>query len=253
MPLRSRLWISAFLALGTYAWAAHAGEYQPGMRVAERTATANVAEGRRPADGTALDADLRLLLAHNGPPAQAKVKSAGDIILVAFGLSTPQSIDVEVAEQHGLELIDSAELPSFGLRIVRYRARDGRPTEPILARLRGDSRIASAQAIVAYQLPEAGRPATEVGRVKGRPAATQQAKRRDMPVQSARHSSGRRTATVSRIARKLSAGSGMIVDDGAPSAGGPTKSDRPLASANHMALRFPTADEPFVNIGGEGR
>jgi hypothetical protein len=56
----------------------------------------------------------------------------------------------DIAAQHDLKLVDRTELSSFGLRIVRYRVQNSRPIGPVIANLRRDQRISSAQANIEY-------------------------------------------------------------------------------------------------------
>ena len=203
-----------------------------------------------PVRGTEFNADLKLLLAQNGTPLlTADGTPSDDTILVAFASSTPLSFDEDVAKQHGLELIDRTELLSFGLRIVRYRARDNTPIAAIIANLQKDQRISTAQANAEYRLPAPSGPPNEVSRLN--PPGARQAKRPDPPSASVRRHSGGKTVTV---AAPKPAEQPRIVDvAGTPRAGGLDKGQRPLASAGQTALRFPTADEPFVNVGVGGR
>jgi hypothetical protein len=101
--------------------------------------------------------DLKVLLAQNGQP----VRSDGvvDEILVAVPSSTPQSVDDDIAKQHGLGLIERTELSSLGLRIVRYRVPVSLAAGKILAELTNDQRIRRAQRNVEYQMQPPGTPA----------------------------------------------------------------------------------------------
>ena len=240
--------VSVFGLLGgPSALAADLGDLQPVTRIAAAGAGGPGAFPFRPVREAEIDADLKLLLAQNGPPSQTGAAFGDDTILVAFALSVPQSIDEDIAKQHGLELVDRTELQSIGLRVVRYRAQANAPIAPIIANLRKDQRISSAQTNAEYRLPSQSEPATEVSRLKDPlGVARRQAKRDDPPRASVRRRSDGKTAAVNRVAPKSAEQPALT-----PNAQGRQldKVGRPLASAGQTALRFPTADEPFVNVG----
>ena len=250
--------MSAFGLLGEpSAFAADLRELQSVTRIAAAAAGAGEPEAfafRRglPVRETAIDADLKLLLAQNAPPSKTGAEFGDDTILVAFALSVPQSIDVDLAKQHGLELVDRTELQSLGLRVVRYRVQANSLIAPIIANLRKDQRISSAQASAEYRLPSQSGPATEVSRLKDRLGVARQAKRADPPRASVQRRSDGKTAAVIRVAPKF-AGQPSINEAGMPNGRRLDKSERPLASAGQRALRFPSADEPFVNVGVANR
>lgn len=75
-------------------------------------------------------------------------------VLAAFAASTPESVEEELAKQHGLEIVKRVTLSSLDLRIVTYRAREGDDAGTIVQRLRADPRVSSAQANVAYRAIE---------------------------------------------------------------------------------------------------
>jgi hypothetical protein len=250
--------VSAFGLLGEpRALAADLGDLQPVTRIATAGGGEPEAFAFRPglpARETEIDADLKLLLAQNGPPSKIDAEFGDDTILVAFALSVPHSIDEDIAKQHGLELVDRTELQSLGLRVVRYRAQANSPIAPIVANLRKDQRISSAQGNTEYRLPSQSGPATEVSRLKDRLGVVQQAKQDDSPRASVRRRSDGKTAAVNRVAPKSAEQLGIVE---APATSKGSRLDKggrpPLASAGQTALRFPTADEPFVNVGVANR
>lgn len=241
---------------GPSALAADLGDFQPVTRIAAAGAGEPEAFAFRPglpARETEIDADLKLLLAQNGPPSKTGAEFGDDTILVAFALSVPQSIDEDIAKQHGLELVDRTELPSLGLRVVRYRAQANAPIAPIITNLRKDQRISSAQANAEYRLPNQSGPATEVSRLKDRLRVARQAKQDDPPRASVRRRSDGKTAAVNRVAPKFAGQPSIIEAAGTPNGRRLDKGGRPLVSAGQTALRFPTADEPFVSVGVANR
>ncbi len=185
--------------------------------------------------------DLRLLVAQTAPTAMPNGKLRDDTVLVAFAASAPENSEEEVANEHGLELVDRTELPALGLRIARYRVRGDRPVAALIASLRTDRRVQQAQGNFEY------RPVSQS------PAAFAAAKPDNDPSVSARRRTDRTTAAVNKVAQKPGEQTniGEVVSTGA--AGKLHKGDRPLAAAGHTALRWPTADEPFVNVGVANR
>jgi hypothetical protein len=189
----------------------------------------------------AVEADLRLLFAQNGQLSANDATPSDDTILVRFAGTEPQSIDDDIAKQYSLELVDRTELFAFGWRVVRYRVPDDRPAASIITQLRNDHRIRGVQGLVQYGLPVPRVTGTEISRSKEQPAAQRQPKHSD-PVS---HRADRKAETADRPA--TTAGARTRKDDR------PDKVRRALASAAQAPLRFPTADEPFVNVGVTGK
>ncbi|MFM9848645.1 MAG: hypothetical protein ACKVP3_15955 [Hyphomicrobiaceae bacterium] len=98
-------------------------------------------------------------LVQNTAPGQGETASQGvadpATILAAFASSTPESVEEELAKQHGLEILKRVTLSSLDLRVVTYRAREGSAAvAAIVPRLRADPRVSSAQANVTYRAIE---------------------------------------------------------------------------------------------------
>ena len=172
---------------------------------------------------TEIDTGLKPLFAQNGPPSKTGAAFGDDTILVAFALSAPQSIDEDLAKQYGLALVDRTELQSLGLRVVRYRAQANSPIAPIIANLRKDQRISSAQASAEYRLPSQSGPATEVSRQKDRLGVARQAKRDDSPRASVQRRSDGKTAAVNRLRRSSPGNRASTTLPERPTAGGWTR------------------------------
>ena len=244
--------MSAFGLLGEpSALAADLSELQSVTRIATAGSGQPEAFAFRPGlpvRETDIDADLKLLLVQNGAPAKSDAEFGDDTILVAFAFSVPESIDEDIAKEHGLELVDRTELSSLGLRVVRYRAQANSPIAPIIANLRKDQRISSTQASVEYRLPSQNGPPTEANQQKDRPGVTRQAKRANPP----RGLDGKAAAVI-RVAPKFAGQPSINEPAVTPNGKRLDKGERPLASAGQMALRFPSADEPFVNVGVANR
>jgi hypothetical protein len=166
-----------------------------------------------------LSCDEILLLAQNA--AVTAGQADGEGVLALFDASTLESVDDEVAKAHGLELVSRLALPSLGKRIVRFRIPDGRSVEDLVAVLRADQRVASAQPNFRYHRLD--QPPTDVARLKQQPPGRGQAK---ALASSVRRSDGRTTIKMPALQ-----GAGSLV------------------AGNQRSMRWPTADEPFVNVG----
>ena len=102
--------------------------------------------------------DLNLLLAqyrsaNTEPPGSLAEDRQDETILVALPLSTPGTVEEEIARDHGLHLLERTELSALGLRIIRYRVDGSRPADSVIATLLRDARVERAQRSVAYRLP----------------------------------------------------------------------------------------------------
>lgn len=171
-------------------------------------------------------------------------------VLATFALSSPESVEEEVAKELGLQLVDRSQAPSLGYRIVRYRVPDARAITTVIARLRADRRVARAQANVQYTLPDENPPPTAVSNLKELPGEA--ADERQGPA------SGRAVAAPisPKKTQRKPEGPAKIAEVVAATEGGRKQASRhkgPLASGGRAALRWPTADEPFVNVGAANR
>ena len=83
-----------------------------------------------------------------------------DLVLVEVLESVPESVEERIAREHGLQLVTRLTVGSAGRRIVVYRAFDGRSPAEVVAALKRDRRVSSAQTNVVYTLPRAA-PAQE--------------------------------------------------------------------------------------------
>ncbi|MBX9591904.1 MAG: hypothetical protein K2X43_21640, partial [Hyphomonadaceae bacterium] len=251
-------------ALAPSAPAADASEPASAVRVAAAGVSRPEAFAFRhgwPVREAEIEAGLKLLLAQHGPPATvdpasgpaSRPATSDDTILVAFAASVPHSLDEDIARQHGLELIDRTELAALGWRVVRYRAPAHRPIAAIVAELRDDQRIRGAQGSIQYGLSVPGAPATEVSGLEERAGAARHARRGEPPQGPVRRSLDGRAVAASRDAGARHDRPRTTEMAGARKGGRSGEGGRALASAGQMALRFPTADEPFVNVGVPGR
>jgi hypothetical protein len=166
--------------------------------------------------------DAIWLLAQNAPAAAPD--QSRDAILAFFDESTPETVEEEVAKTHGLEVVSRKTLTVLGMRMVRFRVPDARSVTDVIAILRADKRVASAQPNFRYRPLLQPR---EVSQAKEHPKARASHKRGLAATQRP----GR-----GRVAINLSA-----LPAGAP------------VARNRVSLRWPTADEPFVNVGMSNR
>jgi hypothetical protein len=169
--------------------------------------------------------DLRLLLAQGASVVAADPASSASIVLASFDLTTPHQAEADIARELGLVLVDWKEHPGLGFRVVRFRIPDGRPIAPLIERLRADRRVRSAQTSVPYR-PAIQAPDQEQGG-RSKAAITTEAKQPAGQPKAAVHGAG--AAANARAA----------------------KGDRLVETASAPALRWLTADEPFV--GADGR
>jgi hypothetical protein len=164
------------------------------------------------------------LLAQNAPAAAPD--QSGDVILAFFDDSTPETIEEEVAKAHGLEVVSRKTLTLLGMRMVRFRVPDARTVTDVIAVLLADKRVTSAQANFRYR-PLKQQPPTEISSLKEHPARASQKKRL---ASTQRPGDGR---VANKIPALRPAGS--------------------FVAGNRVSLRWPTADEPFVNVGMRNR
>ncbi|HJU32151.1 MAG TPA: hypothetical protein VJ740_11880 [Hyphomicrobiaceae bacterium] len=176
------------------------------------------------------------------PPSGA-AEASGETVLAVFAASTPEAVEEEIAKAHKLERVRRLEIGSREKRVVLYRITDGRNPADVVAALRNDARVSTAQPnaryAVAPQLPPPAPPAISAAPPVS-PRSTKQA----------RH----RTARPERKVQPPAA----IAATQEPAAPGSALSLRRserggLVAKSQTALRFPTADEPFVNIGVRNR
>jgi hypothetical protein len=180
------------LAMASAAWADE-GKIQGSTRVAAVDGSADTLPYRlgMSLPRIALDVDLKVLLAQHRPSTTQSDAAAEDTILVAIVLSVPQSVDEDIAKQHGLELVDRTELPDLDLRIVQFRVSGNRAIAPLLSDLRNDQRIRRAQQNAQYSVPSQGSPAPGISRLNGPPM--------EVPPSL----SDRKSPTVAKVAQKL--------------------------------------------------
>jgi hypothetical protein len=155
-----------------------------------------------------------------------------DLILAEVPEFAPESVDEHIAREHGLQLVTRLTVGGPGRRIVVYRVFDGRTLAEVVGTLRRDRRVSSAQMNVVYKLPPAA-PAQGAIR-EAKPPLGRQAKRQAW-----------------RYDRKGSGPTGGPL----PTAGEPitallsSGATQVLVTKKHGRLRWPAADEPFLDIG----
>jgi hypothetical protein len=186
---------------------------------------------------------LDWLLAQGLPVTAAQGNS--QTILAGFPLSTPESVEEDVRRQYGLELVRRFTIEPLDKRIVVFRVPDARAPSDVLAALKSDPRVSNAQLNAIYELPKQEPSAPQIGELKQAPAPKEEKGRASRPDRKVNLSSRGEAKPESR-------------SDAAP-ATRPAKTNPPsgqqaaLTTRSQGALRWPTADEPFVNVGMTNR
>ncbi len=98
----------------------------------------------------------------NGPPVAPPVASAAisesfvtDEVLASVDRTTPESVDDQVAQSHGLQVLERINLDHLNRRLMRLRIPNGRPPATVVAELQGDARIYAPQANFTYRHQQA--------------------------------------------------------------------------------------------------
>jgi len=188
--------------------------------------------------------EVNRLLAQGAPLTESE--GSGETILVEYPLSTPESVENDVAKQHKLELVRRLAGASLNKRIVVYRIPDARAATEVVAALKADQRVSSAQPNLRYGLPRQQPPEAEISELK--PSPDNSAK------QEKRHASEPRPRSIAEPKSKAQPEHRRKPAQATRAAGGIPAMARSgqrgsLVAGNQAALRWPTADEPFVNLG----
>jgi hypothetical protein len=152
---------------------------------------------------------------------------AEEAILALFDASEPVTVEEEVAKAHGLAIISRLILEALGKRVVRFRVPDARSAMAIVAELRADSRVSGAQLNFRYRNPTSDRGARVIGL---RRHLEGEVKREKRVAARQRLNDGRTGTKVFAMQRRES-----------------------LVAGNQASLRWPSAAEPFVNVGTRNR
>jgi hypothetical protein len=177
--------------------------------------------------------------------AQLPNTTSGEKILAGFPVSAPESVEEDVAKHHRLELVQRLNLESLGKRIVVFRVLDTRAVADVVAALKADHRVSSAQANVRYEVPEQNQPETQIGELKPSPEPNAKHDKKNAS------RSGRRIALPGRSHAKPQ---DNLKPQRATRTVAPIRlvgraEQNSIVTRSHAALRWPTADEPFVNVG----
>jgi hypothetical protein len=163
-----------------------------------------------------------------------------EAILAGFPLSTLESVEEDVGRDHGLELVRRFASESLGKRIVVFRVPDSRAISDVLAALKSDPRVGSAQLNARYEPPKPEAPAPRIGELKQAPIPKDGKGRASQPDRKINLSS-RGEAKDKRSEAAQATRPGRTIST--------SRQQAALTTRSHGALRFPTADEPFVNVG----
>lgn len=196
--------------------------------------------------------DLELLLAEKlgrrlaqGPSPDEAVGS-GETILAGFPASAPESVEEDVAKAHALEIVRRFTIESLDTRIVVYRAKDARTAADVVAALKQDLRVASAQVNMRYGLQQRAPPQDAADR--GKKASARDAARQAKVRPAAPDRKNRISETPPGTGHS-DAAPGAMAARSAPPPLRPSQRQGSLVTSKQAALRWPTADEPFVNVG----
>jgi hypothetical protein len=174
------------------------------------------------------------LLAQSVAPTTAEV--SGETVIVAFPLSAPESVEEDVAKEHKLEFVRRLEIGLSDRRIVVYRVSGGRSAAEVVAALKGDVRVSSAQENFRYTLPPREPAPTAVSDAKRHVSRPDE--KASLPARTSRAGENLRAARDVVAARPTERRSGQ---------------QGSMVRSNNAVLRWPTADEPFANIGARNR
>jgi hypothetical protein len=227
----------ALCALADATNAQTAGEHRPIARLAALNGELPQREALI-GDSPRLEQEERLL----AQAARLLTADASGTILAAFDPAAPQGVEAEIAEQYRLELVEWVS--RIGLRIVRYRIPDARAPAAVAEALKGDGRIRIVQANLQHRPLPPVPPATTVAR---RDSGAEAGGKRGGPPSAAAALERKAPGKVETRTRQPAA----VAERGRPPDRAPERrrfgGSGALAAGNTASLRFPTADEPFVN------
>lgn len=176
--------------------------------------------------------------AASGHPGEERV--ARNAVLVTVSLSAPKSLDDEIARDHGMTIMDRLNVLALNSRVIRYRIPDGRSLEDVMAALRADRRVGTFQPNMAYEAPREPEAVPEPQRIakhaKEPPPAARLPADIDSPVRP-----GARQQPVDQIVFADTAQSAAARDK--------TRAKPSRLSSNSSGSRWPSPDEPFIEIG----
>lgn len=151
-------------------------------------------------------------------------------VIAIFPSSTPQGVEEEIAKAHKLEFVRRLDIGSPDGRAALYRITDGRAAAEVVAALNSDVRVSAAHENVSYSLPPQLPAPVAVSGAKPSPTQRHASRPDAKPNLSDREARDANSAAILGLGQR----SGLV-------------------TGKQMALRFPTADEPFVNIGGRSK
>ena len=154
-------------------------------------------------------------------PTPAGVRADEEAILASFNASEPTTVEEEVAHTHGLAIVSRLTLEPLGKRVVQFRIPDARSTMELVVELSSDARVNSAQPNFRYQ----------ISRIN------------DLPPHPARGANK----------QKRLAGGQCPNDSKSRSKRFTLQRRDPLVAGNQASLQWPTAAEPFVDVGARSR
>jgi hypothetical protein len=157
-------------------------------------------------------------------PTPAGLPADEEAILASFDASEPTTVEEEVANSHRLAIVSRLTLEPLGKRVVRFRIPDARSTMELVAELSSDARVNSAQPNFRYQMSDRSR----ISGLRPQPARGANKQKRLAAGQCPNDSKTRSK----RIALQRRG---------------------PLVAGNQDSLQWPTAAEPYVDVGARSR
>lgn len=104
-----------------------------------------------PGGSSASASDVQAAARHAPIDGAASGQTREELIIVAVDASSPEIVDEEIAQTYKLQVVRRLVMSAMGLRIISYSVAGGQPVAEVIARLRADSRITSAQVNVVYR------------------------------------------------------------------------------------------------------
>ena len=185
------------------------------------------------------------------PPGHALL--ARKSVLVTVSISAPKSLDDEIGRDHGITIIDRLSIAALDSRVIRYRIPDGRSLEDVMAALRTDKRVGSFQANLTHEAlrePPVEDESQRVAKNIKDPPIQQIGRPREPKLPPAARAQAQIDAPVQSKPRQRTADQLVFADTSQMAASREnSKSRASRSSGTTGGSRWPSPDEPFVDIG----
>jgi|SRR5262245_14025825 len=90
------------------------------------------------------------------PVASSQLQFVPDEVVVRMPRTMPETVDLAVAQTHGLQLLERSTIELIGIRLVRYRVLNNRPLAAALTALQADPRTLAPQLNYYYRHLQGG-------------------------------------------------------------------------------------------------